>query len=104
MNISLKEGFTFTPTWNGNDKEKKEDQIKVKFKFLSGSDLYECLDDEGKSNKKAEWSKICTGVENLEIDGTKAKPEDIININGLASLYSECYLAYTKRTAVSKKK
>ncbi len=104
MNVILKDGFTYTPNWNDNKKGDKDKQITVKFKFLSGSDLYESFNSSGKVDKALEWEHICKEVNNFKINGIAVDPKGLFNISGLSDLYAECYLAYTKETAISKKK
>ncbi|MBW1853112.1 MAG: hypothetical protein JRJ00_00265 [Deltaproteobacteria bacterium] len=104
MNVILKEGFTYTPKWNGNKKREKEDQITVEFEFLAGSDFSLALDEENKFNYLKNWLLSCKKVNNLSVNDSAVTPEGIFSIKGLAELFSECRNAYDKETAVCKKK
>ncbi|MCP4373654.1 MAG: hypothetical protein GY797_36975 [Deltaproteobacteria bacterium] len=119
MKVILKEGFTYIPKWNDNRKEKKEDQIVVEFKFLSGLDglgmvTNETLkDDEIKIGSKEymneysteEWKVICKSVSNFKDgDGNDIDKNIIPTQPGLAALYSECMTAFRAEAEVDKKK
>ncbi|MCP4395328.1 MAG: hypothetical protein GY804_13825 [Alphaproteobacteria bacterium] len=108
MKVILKEGFTYIPKWNDNDKEKKADKIVVEFKFMTGievMDLYAETKQDIKDYYLKEWESICKSVTNLlDEDG---KPIDIMEIPknpGLAGLYAECTTAFRLESEVDKKK
>ncbi len=104
MNVILKEGFTYTPEWNGNRESKKEDQFTVEFKFLAGSDFSLALDEDNKFDHLKNWLLSCKKVNNLKVNGAAVTPEGLFTIEGLSKLFTECRAAYDKETAVSKKK
>ena len=103
MRVSLREGFEYTPEWNGNKKEDKP--IKVKMRFQTGLDMTDSVKADGTIDKLKDWLSICESVENLEIeDGVMATPEDIATKGGLARLYLELKAAYRAESGVDKKK
>jgi len=104
MKVILREGFDFIPEWNDNKKQKPEEQIKVHFKFLSGADLVETIDSDGKIDQAKEWDLVCTGIDNLDINGILVTPEGIRTIKGLSPLFVELKLAYKEESAFDKKK
>ena len=104
MKVYLSDGFDYIPIWNDNRKEKGEDQIKIHFKFLSGEDYTEIIDDKGEASRSKEWSKICDKVMNFQINDKDVTPEQIYSMPGLADLYVELKLAYKKETVIDKKK
>ncbi len=104
MNVILKDGFTYTPEWNGNKKKKEEEQISIEFDFLAGSDLSLALDEENKFDYLKNWLLSCKKVNNLSVNGIAVTPEGLFTIKGLVDLFSECRNAYSAETAVSKKK
>ena len=104
MRVIIKEGFDYIPMWNNNKKAKKAEQIVVHFKFLSGANFSDLIDENGKTDKKAEWLTTCESVENLFINDVEVNPEGIYTIPGLMDLYIELRLAYNRETTVDKKK
>lgn len=104
MKVYLKKGFVFTPEWNGNKKLPKEEQIRIHFQFLSGVDFEELMYDSTEGIKgidpKKEFLKTVEKIENLEIDGRDAKPEDLINEPTLFALYVEAKLGYRSETSL----
>ena len=104
MKVILKEGFTFTPEWNGNKKKEKKDQITVDFEFLSGANISEAYNDDGKLDRLKDWLLICKKVNNLDVNGVPVTPEGLYTIKGLAELYLEVRTAYRCETVIDKKK
>lgn len=104
MKVILKEGFIYTPNWNDNKKEKKEDQIRIHFKFLSGEDFSNAITAEGKIDLLQDWLIICTKIENLLINEIEITPEGLYKQSGLADLYLEAKGAYRNETVIDKKK
>lgn len=104
MKVYLKEGFEYIPTYNGNREANKSDQMKIKFRFLSGSDAVESYGDDGKIDQLKEWLFICDEVINFEVNDKPITPEDIFKKPGLMELYTELKLAYKLEAIIDKKK
>lgn len=105
MRVCLREGFEYIPNWMNNKNEKPEDQIKVKFRFLSGADLQSCFNKDGSVNKLEEFKRIIASVDNLEDEEGKAiTAEDIHERDGLYDLCLELWAAYGAEASVDKKK
>lgn len=104
MKVFLKEGFTFTPEWNDNKKQKKEDQITVEMEFLSGATVFGAIGEDGAVDLLKDWLLICKKVNNLNVNGADVTPEDVYSTKGLEMLFVELKLAYKKETAIDKKK
>ncbi len=108
MKVILKEGFTYIPKWNDNDKEKPEDQIIVEFQFMTGleaMDLFKIVGDKAERDSLLEWELICKSVTNLKDgNGKDIHKMKIPQHRGLAGLYSECLTAFRLESEVDKKK
>jgi hypothetical protein len=94
MNITLKDGFVYTPRWNGNEDKPKEEQIRIHFKFMNGVELIELLGLEKNEQMIKEWEMAVDKVENLLVNGQEISPTEIINSPGLSGLYIEAWAAY----------
>ena len=104
MKLILKKGFDYTPDWNNNKKEKKEDQIVVHLNFLSGADFSELVGGDVKDKHLKEWLLNCESIKNLEINDKVITPEDVYLQPGLMDLYIDIKAAYNKETIIDKKK
>lgn len=104
MKVYTKETFEYVPEWQGNREEKPEDQVKVTFKFLSGKDVIDSLDDKGMPSVEKQWYIICQSVTNLTVNDIEVTPNGIYNIDSLAELYLELTTAFKHESNVSKKK
>ena len=102
MEVFLKKGFDFIPKWLDNDKAEKPGVVH--FKFLSGADFTSVVKEDGKTDNEKEWEIICTGVDNMKVNGKDITPLDIYKMDALVDLYIELKLAYRLETYIDKKK
>lgn len=104
MKIDLQTEWEYIPHWKDNRKKKKEDQVVVVFRQLSGKDLTEIMDDDGKIDKYKDWMASCKEVRNLEVNKISITPEGLFNQPGLLDLFIECKTALRDGLKLDKKK
>ena len=106
MKVIVKKGFEFIPEFNGNKDLEEKEQIKLHFKFLSGLDFENLIEEHGtKYTVEHQFIKTCHKIDNLiiEEDGKEreADAKDIINEPAFFPLYVEAKTAYLNSAVVS---
>lgn len=112
MIVNLKQFDRIIPEWNDNKKQKAENQITVKIKFLNTleyEDLFITDGEDVKFDSKKHFIESIVEIKNLSvvIDGKEKKiktGEDILKTPGLELLFSELSIKIKKLTVFDKKK
>lgn len=97
MIITIERTRTFIPTWNGNDKLPKEEQISFDYNVMTGEQFEKFLSDlrESRISDADLFTQQVTAVHNLKVIDEKGKektisnPKEVIALQGTFRLYDE---------------
>ena len=102
MRVRVTRQETYIPKWNGNDKLKADEQIRVTYKLMTAeqeeqwSTLYFRRDDDDfrmdvETHANAIWKECVVRVEGLRDENDKpiTKPEDVLKVPGIYGLVTE---------------